>query len=80
VTENANGGTDHGTAAPMFICGGGIKPGLFGEQPPLDRLDSGDLFYNVDFRSVYSTILSHWMQAPAAQVLGRDFPNRIFSN
>jgi uncharacterized protein (DUF1501 family) len=74
VIENANGGTDHGTAAPMFVCGGGVKPGLYGKQPPLDRLDAGDLFYNVDFRSVYSTILSKWMKAPAAQVLGRDFP------
>jgi uncharacterized protein (DUF1501 family) len=78
VTENANGGTDHGTAAPMFICGGPVKPGLYGKQPPLDRLDAGDLFYNVDFRSVYSTILSRWMQAPATQVLGRDFPKLNF--
>src|ERR1700722_13753072 len=78
VTENANGGTDHGTAAPMFICGGPVKPGLYGKQPPLDRLDAGDLFYNFDFRSVYSTILSHWMQAPATQILGRDFPKLNF--
>ena len=78
VEENANGGTDHGTAAPMFICGGGVKPGLFGKQPTLDRLDAGDLFYNVDFRSVYSTILSSWMKAPAAKILGRDFSKLDF--
>ena len=24
VSENANGGTDHGTAAPMFVCGGSV--------------------------------------------------------
>jgi uncharacterized protein (DUF1501 family) len=78
VSENANGGTDHGTAAPMFVCGGSVQPGLYGTQPPLNRLDAGDLLYNVDFRSVYSTILSKWMQAPAAHVLGRDFPNLNF--
>jgi uncharacterized protein (DUF1501 family) len=78
VTENANGGTDHGTAAPMFVCGGGVKPGLYGKHPPLDRLDAGDLVYHVDFRSAYSTILSQWMQAPAAHVLGRDFPQLNF--
>jgi len=78
VSENANGGTDHGTAAPMFVCGGGIKPGLYGKQPPLNRLDAGDLFYNVDFRSVYSTILSKWMEAPPAHILGRDFPKLNF--
>ena len=78
VHENANGGTDHGTAAPMFVCGGGVKPGLYGKQPTLGSLDAGDLMYNVDFRSVYSTILSHWMKAPAAQILGRDFPKLSF--
>src|ERR1700730_2412460 len=78
VHENANGGTDHGTAAPMFVCGGGVKPGLYGKQPTLGSLDAGDLMYNVDFRSVYSTILSHWMKAPPAQILGRDFPKLSF--
>jgi uncharacterized protein (DUF1501 family) len=78
VTENGNGGTDHGTAAPMFICGGNVKPGLYGKQPPLNRLDAGDLVYNVDFRSAYSTILTKWMQVPAAHVLGRDFPQLNF--
>jgi uncharacterized protein (DUF1501 family) len=78
VTENANGGTDHGTAAPMFVCGGGVGSGIYGKQPPLDRLDAGDLFYNVDFRSVYTTILSNWMKAPSAHVLGRDFPKLNF--
>ena len=78
VSENANGGTDHGTAAPMFVCGGGVKAGLYGKQPLLNRLDAGDLFYDVDFRSVYATILSKWMKAPAAQVLGRDFSKLNF--
>jgi uncharacterized protein (DUF1501 family) len=78
VTENGNGGTDHGTAAPMFICGGNVKPGLYGKQPPLNHLDAGDLVYNVDFRSAYSTILTKWMQVPAAHVLGRDFPQLNF--
>jgi uncharacterized protein (DUF1501 family) len=62
----------------MFVCGGGVKPGLYGKQPTLTSLDSGDLVYNVDFRSVYSTILSRWMKTPAAQILGRDFPKLDF--
>jgi uncharacterized protein (DUF1501 family) len=73
VTENASRGTDHGTAAPMFICGGNIKPGLYGKHPSLDRLDQGDLIHTVDFRSVYATILEKWMQAPASKILGRGF-------
>ena len=78
VSENANGGTDHGTAAPMFVCGGSVKPGLYGKPPRLDRLDAGDLFFSTDFRSVYSTILINWMKAPAAKILGRDFPKLNF--
>jgi uncharacterized protein (DUF1501 family) len=38
---NASGGTDHGAAAPMFVLGGKIKPGLFGKYPSLTDLDSG---------------------------------------
>jgi len=74
VTQNASNGTDHGAAAPMFIMGGGIKPGLFGRYPSLTALNAGDLAYNVDFRSVYATILDRWLRAPSKQVLGRQFP------
>jgi uncharacterized protein (DUF1501 family) len=75
VTENANGGTDHGAAAPMFIMGGAIKPGLFGKYPSLTDLDHGDLKFNTDFRSVYGTVLDSWLKAPSQLVLGRKFPN-----
>jgi uncharacterized protein (DUF1501 family) len=74
VSQNASNGTDHGAAAPMFVMGGGIKPGLFGQYPSLNNLNSGDLAYNVDFRSVYATILDRWLRAPSKEVLGRQFP------
>jgi uncharacterized protein (DUF1501 family) len=73
VSENASKGTDHGTAAPMFICGGNVKPGLYGDHPSLSKLDQGDLIHTVDFRSVYATVLNRWMKAPASKILGRDF-------
>jgi len=74
VQENANGGTDHGAAAPMFVLGGAIKPGLFGKYPSLTDLDHGDLKFNTDFRSVYGTVLDRWLKAPSEIVLGRKFP------
>ncbi len=74
VQENANGGTDHGAAAPMFVLGGGTKPGLFGKYPSLTDLDHGDLKFNTDFRSVYGTVLDRWLKAPSQVVLGRKFP------
>jgi uncharacterized protein (DUF1501 family) len=73
VEENANGGTDHGAAAPMFVLGGGVKAGLFGKHPSLTDLDHGDLKFNTDFRSVYGTVLDRWLKAPSQTVLGRKF-------
>ena len=74
VAENANGGTDHGTAAPMFVVGGAVKPGLYGKHPSLTDLDHGDLKFNTDFRTVYGTVLDRWLKAPSETVLGRKFP------
>lgn len=74
VAENASGGTDHGSAAPMFLMGGGIKAGLYGNYPSLTDLHDGDLKFNTDFRSVYATVLERWLGAPGEMVLGRKFP------
>lgn len=73
VAENANGGTDHGTAAPMFILGGAVKPGVLGKYPSLTDLDHGDLKFSTDFRSVYASVLDNWLKAPSQLVLGRKF-------
>ncbi len=50
-------GTDHGTAAPVFIIGGGTKGQIIGQNPNLSTLENGDLKHQYDFRSVYATIL-----------------------
>ncbi|MBU7320055.1 DUF1501 domain-containing protein [Paenibacillus oleatilyticus] len=73
VKENGNGGTDHGTAAPVFVLGGKIKGGLYGVMPSLTNLDNGDLKYQVDFRSVYYTVIDQWLQGDAAGVLGKTY-------
>jgi uncharacterized protein (DUF1501 family) len=74
VSQNASGGTDHGAAAPMFLLGGALRPGMYGKYPSLTQLDEGDLKYNVDFRSVYATALERWLRVPSEKVLGRKFP------
>lgn len=74
VAENANGGTDHGAAAPMFLLGGAVKAGLLGKYSSCVDLDRGDLKFTTDFRSVYGTILDKWLKAPSQVVLGRKFP------
>ena len=70
AAENASEGTDHGTAAPMFLFGGGVRGGLYGQAPSLTALDDGNLKFTTDFRSVYATVLERWCGAPADDVLG----------
>jgi uncharacterized protein (DUF1501 family) len=75
VDENASGGTDHGVAGPMLLLGEGVKGGLHGKQPSLADLDgNGDLKMQVDFRSVYATVLDGWMSVAPEKVLGQAFP------
>ena len=73
VQENAGGGTDHGTAGPMFVIGNGIKGGIHGAPPSLADLDHGDLKFETDFRSVYATMLQQWLGADPGRILGADF-------
>ena len=76
VTANASGGTDHGTAAPLFVAGHSVKGGLYGEQPSLTDLDQGDLKFTIDFRSVYATVLDRVLGTDPKSVLnGRTFPD-----
>ena len=60
VKDNGNG-TDHGTAAPMFIIGGQNHGKVIGNNPNLSDLSQGDLKYQIDFRSVYASLLKEKM-------------------
>lgn len=73
VKENASAGTDHGAAAPMFLAGGKVKPGLIGKHPSMTDLDDGDLKFHTDFRQVYAGILEDWLGCDSAAILGKQF-------
>lgn len=73
VVENASAGTDHGTAAPMFLAGAAVKPGVFGTTPSLLNLENGDLKMTVDFRRVYAGILGGWLAVQPNSVLAGNF-------
>jgi uncharacterized protein (DUF1501 family) len=74
VQQNASQGTDHGAAAPMFLFGPKIKPGVIGRHPSLTDLDGGDLKFHTDFRSVYATVMQNWLETSSKPVLGGQFP------
>lgn len=74
VQENANGGTDHGSASIMFALGNGVKRGFYGDQPSLTKLvDNGNLSFTTDFRSVYSTVIDGWLGVPSEALLGKQW-------
>lgn len=73
VGQNASGGTDHGTAAPMFLAGPMVKPGVLNKHPSMTDLDGGDLKYTTDFRGVYAGVLANWLKADSKKVLEGDF-------
>jgi uncharacterized protein (DUF1501 family) len=72
--ENNSNGTDHGTAAAHFVAGGRVKGGLYGREPQLDRLEGGNLPFDVDFRSLYATALERWWGVSSEGVLRGRFP------
>ncbi|MBX7247212.1 MAG: DUF1501 domain-containing protein [Candidatus Sumerlaeaceae bacterium] len=74
VEENASGGTDHGTAAPMMLIGDPVVAGMAGKRPSLTDLDQGDLKYTTDFRSVYASVLDQWLHTDSKIILGQGFP------
>lgn len=74
LRENASAGTDHGTAAPVFLLGRPVRGGLHGPYPDLAHLDDeGDPRFAIDFRQVYATILERWLGLSAEATLGGAF-------
>ncbi len=72
--ENASAGTDHGTSAPVFLIGDMVRGGLYGAEPSLATLDAtGNLGYEVDFRSVYQTLLESHLGVDAREIFSRSF-------
>ena len=65
----------------MFVMGNPVRGGLYGQYPSLEvtALDSaGNLKENVDFRSVYATILDKWLGADSRSILGASYDNLGF--
>jgi uncharacterized protein (DUF1501 family) len=82
IDENASQGTDHGAAGIMLALGGAVRGGLYGTAPSL-RIASDnptlensgtDVHYDIDFRSVYSTVIDRWLGGDSVGVLGGAFP------
>ena len=79
VSQNASGGTDHGTANNMFLIGGALKQkGVINSMPDLNDLDEGDLKYKIDFKAVYATVLKNWLDSDDSAILGKKYDHLSF--
>ena len=78
IVSNGSRGTDHGTAAPLFIFGNRVNTEIMGENPVIpkgvrweDNLES-----EFDYRSIYATVIDQWLNTndnKSVSVLGRQF-------
>lgn len=78
VMENGSRGTDHGTAAPLFVFGKNSLGGkVHGNDPNLTNLDNrGDLLMEFDYRQIYTASLLQWFGAPqntVQSIMYKDF-------
>jgi uncharacterized protein (DUF1501 family) len=81
LAENGRRGTDHGSAAPMFLAGGKLRGGLAGPHPDLSETEQGGVRHHTDFRRVYATILDRWLGLDSRAILGGQFePLELFSH
>jgi uncharacterized protein (DUF1501 family) len=82
IADNGSG-TDHGAAGIAFAIGEKVKGGLYGEYPSLEpskQEEGGNLRYNLDFRSLYSTILEDWFGLNPAPIVNGHFERVKFLN
>jgi len=79
IRDNGSG-TDHGSGGVAFVIGGNVKGGMYGEYPSLKEEDQleGDLQFNNDFRSSYSTILERWLDIQADPIVNGRFEQLEF--
>jgi len=77
IKNNLSFGTDHGTAAPLFVFGSCVQPGFTGEQIdlPTDLEPGAGVPMQYDFRSIYGTVLVDWFKADESSVRNYIFPD-----
>jgi uncharacterized protein (DUF1501 family) len=78
IVSNGSRGTDHGTAAPLFIFGNRVNPEILGENPVIPRgvRWEDNLTPEYDYRSIYATVIDQWLtpnDSKSETILGRKF-------
>ena len=73
-------GTDHGSGGVSLAIGGSVNGGLYGEYPSLEERHhlEGDLHFNTDFRTIYSTIADRWLGVDPVPVANGHYDQHDF--
>lgn len=77
AASNSSYGTDHGKAAPMFVFGTQVNPGVTGTNPDLSNLDRGNTTPEVDYRQIFNEILEDWLCATDSEKNAVDFDQTV---
>ena len=74
VKDNGNG-TDHGSGGGAFLIGERVNGGFYSDYPSLEPSEqlNGDLHFNNDFRSLYSSVLDQWFGINPAPIVNGNF-------
>ncbi len=70
IRSNFSLGTDHGSAAPLFLFGSCVNPAVLGENPDIPeevQVQEG-VPMQYDFRDVYGSVLMDWFEVPEADI------------
>ncbi|MCO6484888.1 MAG: DUF1501 domain-containing protein [Saprospiraceae bacterium] len=72
IRSNGANGTDHGSAAPLFVFGSCVNPTIIGDNPIInEEVDPQEgVAMQHDFRSVYGSLLHQWLEVPKEDVEG----------
>ena len=78
IVSNGSLGTDHGTAAPMFVFGNKVDFNISGKNPdiPTNVVWQDNLEAEFDFRQVYYSVIKQWLggnQDTAENTLFKNF-------
>ncbi|MEQ9300710.1 MAG: DUF1501 domain-containing protein [Cyclobacteriaceae bacterium] len=70
IVSNASLGTDHGSSAPLFVFGNGVRGGTIGQTAQVSGQETyeDNLPMEHDFRQVYSSVLSQWFETEETTV------------
>lgn len=77
IKSNGSLGTDHGTAAPMFLFGSCVNSEVIGNNPTISNNVAGNegVAMEIDFKSVYGSVLMDWFDVDESAIKATLFPD-----